>query len=628
MGMYLGRKHQNLSLYKTNNVGIPTADELQPQINDQELSLGETSPLILLPYIGQSLIDEKHYLDNRDHLVATHHLFRFNQENHLRAQFHYLHTDQNQENETTTQYFYPDKTVVYQEQNTIDLASDKLEGEVVFERNANRCFVKNILSGNWKQSQADQAFQMNQKPMSQILGNTYRQLSDRLQLVLPMNEKHFFKLTSLNRLEEMPQKLIVTPGIFSELLNNGKEYDSFQQDVKITTWLTKNTTDWQFKLFHFYMGSKLGIDYSRERLTSGIGGIGTGESFASGTDFCNNLTFSDLRLHASPHIQYQKEGFRMNLSVPVSLHFYRLEELGAEDRSHWFTRTFIEPTLNVNYEINPFWSLLPTMMYKYQPPTIQQLYTHYIFTQYREAVKGTSFETFSQLIASLTLKFNNPMSGWFWSLTGNVLRGNHDQLAKAVQKEMLHATEMVDYPHHTLQWTARTRLSKTFSFWKSFVGITAQYTESHQKLMLEEEVIPYQTKSVLLSGNYALQPNRYLSIEGTERFGHTTLCSGIQPNSYTTNLTNQLDVNVFPSTTWKFQWSHAWYLNYEPTYSSIYFMNLSLAYTPQRYSIELLVNNALNKRMYQQNALSSLTERTVNQLFRPREFLVKISYLF
>lgn len=97
---------------------------------------------------------------------------------------------------------------------------------------------------------------MNQKPMSQILGNTYRQLSDRLQLVLPMNEKHFFRLTSLNRLEEMPQKLIVTPGIFPELLNNGKEYDSFQQDVKITTWLTKNTTDRQFKLFHFYMGSK------------------------------------------------------------------------------------------------------------------------------------------------------------------------------------------------------------------------------------------------------------------------------------------------------------------------------------------------------------------------------------
>ena len=142
------------------------------------------------------------------------------------------------------------------------------------------------------------------------------------------------------------------------------------------------------------MGSKLGIDYSREKLTSGIGGTGMGKDFVTGADFTNNLTFSDLRLHASPHFQYQKDGFRMNFSIPFSLHFYQLGGLGAEERQR-FTRTFIEPILNVNYEITPFWSLLPAVMYRYQTPTIQQLYTHYIFTQYREALKGTSFETFS-----------------------------------------------------------------------------------------------------------------------------------------------------------------------------------------------------------------------------------------
>ena len=132
----------------------------------------------------------------------------------------------------------------------------------------------------------------------------------------------------------------------------------------------------------------------------------------------------------------------------------------------------------------------------------------------------------------------------------------------------------------------------------------------------------------MVSGNYALQPNRYLSIEGAERFGHTTLSSGIQPDSHAMTLTNQFDVNIFPAAAWKFQWSHAWYLNYKPVRSSIYFMNLSLTYTLQRYSIELLINNALNKRMYQQNTLTSLMENTVSQMFRPREFLMKVSYQF
>lgn len=628
LSLYFGRKHQNLSLYKTNNIGMPVAEELQPQIRDLKLSLSETDPLIQLPRIDGNLIDEKHYLDNRDHLVATHHLYRLNPESQLRTQFHYLHSDQKQDNETTTQYFYPDQTVIYREQNTIEGSSDQLKGEVTFERNAHRSFIKNILDGSWKKSQADQHFHMNQEPMYQRLGNTRRQLSNRLQLVLPLNEKHLFKLISLNRIEEMPQQLTVTPGIFPELLNQGSAYTSFQQHVKIITGTTRNTTDWQFKLFRFYVGTRLGIDYTQERLTSGICGTGTKEGFASNADFTNHLTFGDLRLHASPHLQYQKGGFRMNLSVPISLHRYRLKDQSAEKRDQRFTRTFVEPALQVNYEMNAFWSLLPTVMYRYQTPSIQQLYTQYLFTQYREASKGTSFETFGQLITTLTLKFNNPMNGWFWSLTGNLIRGDHDQVAKTLQQNGLHATEMVDYPHHTLQWTCRTRLSKTFAFWKTFVGLTAQYLENRRKLMLEEEVVPYQTQSVTVSGNYALQPNRYLSIEGTERFNHTTLSSGILPDSYAIHLNNRIDVNVFPSPHWKFQWSHAWYLNYKPTHSSIYFMNGSLTYTAQPYSIELVANNILNKRMYLQNTLHALTERTVNQQFRPREFLVKVSCLF
>lgn len=628
LGMYLGRKHQNLSLYKTNNVGIVAAVELQSQMQDAEPGEDEVTPLILLPRIDGNGIDENHYLDNRDHLAATHHLYRFNNENQLRTQFHYLHSDQYQENQTITQYFYPDKTVMYQEENKIDLNINQLKGEITFERNARQCFVKNILTGQWKKGEANQLFCMNQEPMNQVLENTHRHLTDRLQLVLPLNKKHIFKMTSINHLEELPQQLTIDPGIFPDLLNQGKGYDEFQQDVKLTRLFTKNTTDWQFKFFRFYIGAKIGVDYIQEKLTSGIDGSNVEEGFAINKDFINCLTFSDLRLYTTPHLQYQKGGLRMNLSVPISLHHYWLEDRSSEREKQWFTRTFIEPSLNVTYDLSSCWSLLPAVLYRYQTPTIHELYTNYLFTQYREASKGTSFSTFSQWITSLALKFNNPINGWFWSLTGNVVRGNHNQIAKSVQQDGLHATEMVDCPYHTLQWTARTRLSKTFSFWKTFVGVTAQYMENRQKLMLENEVVPYRTKSVIVSGNYALQPNRYLSMEGTEHFGHTTLSSGIQPDSYALHLTNRLEVNIFPVSDWKFQWSHAWYLNWKPTRSSIYFMDLSLEYTKQKYSIGLQANNALNKRIYQYNALSSLTERTINQTFRPRELLIKIGYIF
>lgn len=628
LGMFLGKKHQNLSLYKSNNVGINTADELKPQINDAEMYLPESSPVLSLPNIDMNLIDEEHYLDNRDHLIATNHLIQFNKENSLRTQFSYLNSDQEQENEITTLYFYPDRTVTYNEINSTSLESENINGEITFERNSDRSFVKNIISGNWRENSSDQAFMMNDERMSQLMGVTHKYLSDRLQLVLPINDRHFFKLTSLNGIGEMPQQLTVAPGIFPDLLNGGEEYASFHQQVKLNTLYTKNSTDWQFKLFNFYLGTRLGIDYSREKITSAIYGSGTGDNFTSAADFGNNVAFSDMRVHATPDIRYQKNGFRMNLTVPVSYHVYQLENSFPENSRENLTRLFVEPGLNVNYEMNSLWSVIPSVVYRYQTPDIMQLYSNYIFTQYREASKGTGFYTFSNLIAAMTLKFNNPLNGMFWSITGNVVQGFHDKIAKARQEEMLHATEMIDYKHNTFQWNVRTRLSKTFSFWKTFVGITAQYMENKSKLMLEEDIVPYQTNSVVVTGNYALQPNRYISIEGSERFGHTTLSSGIMSDSYAYNLVNKLDINIFPASLWKFKWSNAWYINYKPVHSSIYFMNFSLAYTPKKYSIELLVNNALDRQMYLQNTLTSLSERIVNQSFRPREYLVKISYMF
>ncbi|MGP1435862.1 MAG: hypothetical protein ACTTKN_04420 [Phocaeicola sp.] len=313
MAMLFGKKHQNLSLYKSNNVGINTAHELTPQITESDWVIPSTQMMLQSPAVRMDLIDEERYLDNKEHLAATNHLMQFNKKNSLRLQFNYLNADRQQTDETTTRYFYPNQTVTYNELNQIDTESDQLQGEITYERNADRKFIKNRLSGTWKRDQALQDFLMNRETMNQAFTTTRRQLSNRFQWVQPLGEKNIFKLTSLYTWEELPQRLTVSPGIFPELLNDSVAYTSFQQSVKQRNFYTKNATDWQFKLFDFYVGTQIGIDYQREELVSGISGTGINEDFNTSHSFVNDVCFSDLHLHATPHLQYQQKSFRMSL---------------------------------------------------------------------------------------------------------------------------------------------------------------------------------------------------------------------------------------------------------------------------------------------------------------------------
>lgn len=629
LGMFFGRKHQNLTLYKSNNVGVDASEELQRQYIDNELSLPDTDPVLSLPSINLPLIDESYYLNNRDHLLATNHLMQFCKENTLRSQFHYLRNHHTQTDQSTTHYFYPEQTVSYNEQNATTVRADQWKGEMTWERNAQKRFIKNMFSGEWNKSRADQAFLQADKHMRQLTDITRKVLTDKLQLVIPINNQHIFRLTSLNRIEEMPQQLTVNPGICSEWLNNGQPYDHFQQWVKTNTLITRNTTDWQFKLFRFYIGSDFGIDYIRQRLTSSVGGFETGEPQRHAADeLSNHLTLQDACLHAAPTMRFNREGLKMTLKLPVSYHLFCLEEAVDEKKMNRFTKFFAEPTLNIYYEINSKWTVQPIVTYHYQLPDIRELYTHTIFTQYREANKGSGFYTFGSWVGTLTIKFSNPLKGFFWSLTGNTVRSQHKQMPKAVQEGIVHATEMIHYKHHTSQWNLRTRISKTYAFWKLYMGLSAQYTDTDQKMMMNNQVTPYSTRSIVVSGNYALQPNRFISIEGSERFGHTTLSSPLLLTYRAYNLIDKLDVNLFPSQAWQVKCSNARYTNYRPVRSSIYFMNLSLSYQHKHYSVELTAHNMFNKQLYQQHTITSLSELLLTQTFRPREFLLKLSYTF
>lgn len=629
VGLLLGRKQQNLSLYKTNNIGQDVSDELKMQIRDSDMAIESDNAILSLPAmsVGQ-MIDEKRYLMNRSHLLATNHLYRINKESTLRGQFSYLSKHNDMEEQEMSSYFYPDGTITITEDKDILFETNSYSGEADYQLNGERRFIRNRLAGNIEKNAADNLLLTDNRPIQAIDAIKKKELSNHFMLINTQKSGRVFKLLSTNSISDLPQKLIVSPGVHEDLLNDGNSYDAFTQNVRLRSFRSHTTTEFQFKVAGLYANMEAGVGYSNQTLTSSLYVENDNILHPGKSTFFNDLTFIDAKAHATPSLRYKDHNWNIRLHVPLSYHRYQLNYKETGGCKKTYPQFFAEPLLYLSYELNSFWNISNSVNYRYYVPDINKFYTNYIFSTYRNAFSGSGFYYHKSLIYAATLKFNNPLNGLFWSLTGTVTPNWQDKMFSSNQDGVLNSVEMADIKHRSMQWNVRTRFSKSFGRWKLFTGFTGNYNEARDKSLLSDVMVPYTSRNLLLSLDFSMQPCKYISIEGSEKYIHSALSSTITKGISSEYFRSNLMVNIFPATDWKLKWNNLLITGNKPVHSSIYFMDAAASYSLKRLEIELTVNNVLNKQNFQQTIYSSMNESSTLNYFRPREILAKFMVSF
>lgn len=626
LGIILGKRQQNLSLYKTNNTGQNVSDELRKQIMDLDMSIETDNAIISLPSlsVGQ-MIDEQRYSTNRSHLFATNHLYKINKETTLRSQFNLLSKHNEMQEEEYSSYFYPDATITIIEDKDESLDTDCYAAEVDYQSNREKRFIRNQLTGNIEKNSAGSTLLTNNAPIESSQMIKKKDLTNHFVFINTSASNRIFKLLFSNALSDLPQKIVVSPGLYEDLVNEGNAYDAFIQDVRLRSFRSRAATEFQLKLGGFYVGMEAGSGYSHQALTSSLHcEEGNNSHQTKNASFYNDLIFNNIQAYATPSFRYKDHNWNIRLSTPLSYHHYQLDEKNKNS----YSRFFVEPSLYLSYELHPLWNISNTLNHRYTVPDINNLYANYIFSTHRQAFSGSGFYTNRSLIYSATLKFNDPLNGWFWSASGTIASNHHDKMLSSNQSGVLNSEEMIDMKHRNTQWNVRTRLSKNFWWWKLFVGFTGNYNETENKNLLAGVVVPYTAKSVQLALNMSMQPCKYISIEGSERYIHSALSSAITQGISSEYFRSNLTVNLFPSANWKLKWNNLWITGNKPVHSSVYFMDAAVSYLHKQLEIELTGNNILNKRTFQQTIYSSMSESSTLNHFRAREVLVKLMISF
>lgn len=630
LGLFLGKKQQNLSLYKTNNTGKDVSDELRMQVQDIDMEVKSNNAVLSLPAIsvGQ-MIDEQRYLINKSHLLATNHLYKIDTETTFRGQFSYLFKDNEMREEENASYFYPDGTVTIAEDKNISLKTDCYAVEADYQSNGEKRFIRNRLVGNIEKNNANNLLLTNSSPVQAVDRMKKKELANYFTLIKTDASNHVFKLLSINSLSDLPQKLIVSPGLYEDIVNNGNVYDAFVQHARLHSFRSHTAAEFQFKVAGFYAGMKTGVEYSSQTLTSSLYCAENDKIYQTeNAGFYNNLTFIDTKIYANPSFRYKDQNWNLRAGIMLSYHQYQLNYKEAGKQRNSYPCFFAEPSFLLSYELNPLWNISNSLNYRYSVPDINKFYANYIFTTYRNAFSGSGFYYYRSLIYAATLKFNNPLNGWFWSLSGTLAPNWQDKMLSYNQRGVLNYGEMVDVKNRNMQWGVQTRLSKSFGQWKLFTGFTGSYNEVRDKNLLSDVLVPYTSKNILLSLNFSMQPCKYISMEGSGKYLYLTLSNSITKGISSKYFRSNLAINVFPTTNWKLKWNNLWTTGNRPVYSSIYFMDAAVSYLFKRVEVELIMNNMLDKRNLQQTIYSSISESLTLNYFRPREILIRLMVNF
>ncbi|NCC10454.1 MAG: hypothetical protein EOM31_08120 [Bacteroidia bacterium] len=629
LGMLLGRKQQNLTLYKTNNNGVDVSQEISVQTFNQEL--GEISDYPLIDRINLSVpkIDQSRYLDNKSHLLAFNHLYKFNKVTTLRSQLTFLHVDRQMEESTSSSYFYPEGTVRIGEQKELSGKSDQYGLELEFLKNDAENYIRNRLVSNFDRDRGAGLFQTNGSPINSAQQIRAKELINYFQLIKTYNDKHILKFYSTNSYREMPQRLTVTPGLYADLLNGGQSYEGFSQEVFLRTFGSGNFVQSQLKVAGFYVNLKAGVDYTNQQLATDLFLEKEQRLFPTSQErFINAFRWVDTKLHATPSLTYKDETWNIGVYFPASYHRYSQNDHEQIGGCTTFNRFFIEPRLSIRFEASALWAFHTAINYQYMVPTINELFSGYVFRNYRNAFSGNGFYNNRLLSSSLGVTFSQPLVGFFWSLNGSFTPIWKDKMFRTKTEGVLTSVELVDKKHRNTNWSLRTKVSKGFGWWKLFTEFTAGYNENRMKTILSDQLVPYTSRNGWMNLNLALQPCKYFSFEGSQNYARSTLKSSIMKGYSSESYRTSLSLNAFPNDHWKMKWNHLWMVSRKPISSSIYFMDAATSYLFKKVEIELSMNNILNKKTFSQTVYSSVSEQTTLNYFRPREVMAKLYITF
>ncbi|MDX1721268.1 MAG: carboxypeptidase-like regulatory domain-containing protein, partial [Salegentibacter mishustinae] len=230
--MIFTKKRQAIFTYQSNNTGSDVSREIRDfsiNFSGNQFTIDKTDWLSI-QNISEPPFSQERWLDNNVHLGSANILQRIKENIDLKLNISYLNDYQQQDGSTQTRYFTPTDTIDVIENTNNDLYVSTLQGKLTLENNADKNYLKNQLEFNGFWNAARGVIDRPDIKIKQQLDNPFFGIKNDLRLLRTVG-KQLITFNSNTGFTENNQDLMVQPGQFEAIFNDGDPYNEIQQLV-------------------------------------------------------------------------------------------------------------------------------------------------------------------------------------------------------------------------------------------------------------------------------------------------------------------------------------------------------------------------------------------------------------
>ncbi len=609
---YFKRNSQFLATYKGNNTGEDLSQELYSFDNDYS----RTSNITNISMPSAPGIDKRFYYYNRSHSATFNNVYRVGDSGEFGINAAYLNDRDSRRSYSSTANRLPDGS-----QNIVDelmsglSKTNKAYGDLTYLNNGDTRYLKEQLKFDWFSTDADSRIMAGADNISQAAKTESFRLFNKFHITNRSSEYRGYEIYSVINLEKRPHSLSVNPNLFPELING----DMLRQNVDYRDLSTEKRVGLlsAWRIGNVNIHPTYFLNYTHNSLTSAL------------SDTHNDLYLDNLATGISAEIAWRYRKVNASLFIPVGYRFFNLKNR-LTNVSTGKNRVRVEPRLDFSYKISSNHDLSLKSALNYSSPSIQNLYSNYILTSYRQLSAYEVAGLFEGLDLSnyLSYNFKDLFSKSFagvdisWNRQKpDVLYGSYyDYLVERVISQRTNETsDMI---------SAIIRGSKGFDWRRLKIGLSASYSYYTSPLLVQNTVIRYSGNAIGVNGDLSLTPFKWLSIsyEG-EYYQSASRQKGFDSMPWIKTLTNKgtLDFNLPGGISIRTSVYH-YYNNFNDGDKSFILLNAEARYSIKRFSFTLSCDNLLNRKEYVYSSRSALTESNSIYNIRPRSILLKIRF--
>lgn len=609
---YFMRNRQFLVTYKCNNTGEDLSQELYSFDNDY-LRTSNISDISMPSAPG---IDKRFYYFNRSHSATYNNVYRIGKYGEFGLNAAYLNDRDARQRYSTTANTLPNGTqnVVEELMNGMS-RTNKVYGDLTYMLNSDCIYLKEQLKFDWFSTDVDSRILAGNDDISQI-GKTHSyRLLNKFHMTNRSSEYRGYEIFSIINLEKRPHSLSVSPNFSpeltdSEILCQNVDYRDISMENRVglfSAWRIGRVT-----LHPSYF-----LDYHNNNLTSAL------------SDSYNDLRLDKFSTGVSAEFAWRNRKFDVSLHLPIGYKFFNLKNRLSDVTSDK-NCVCVEPQLDFAYKINSSHNFSLRSALNYSTPSIQNLYSNYILTSYRQLSAYDVVGLFEgmNLQSSITYNFKNILAMSFAGFDFSWNRQKPDVLYGSYYDGLVERLISQCTNDSSDMLSATVRGSQGFDWRRLKIGLSATYSYYASPLLVQNCIMRYTGNSFGMNGNISMSLFKWLSLSYEGKYYQSASHqNGFERMPWIRTLTNNatFDFNSPAGISLRTSLYH-YYNNFNDGDKSFFLLNVEVRYAIRRFTFTLTCDNILDRKGYVYSNRSALTESNSIYNIRSRCILFKIRF--